>query len=128
MTTDWRYISEIVRTDIDAGYEDFGMRDRFSRAIGCRWFLQHCVVGYLTDAEVAVCRAKGEWLWARDATALTDYFELRAQPTRNGERYGASTPSHECATEVEARAVLAEHLVKARKYNAKVNARTSVPA
>ena len=127
MTNDWRYISEIVRTDIDAGYEDFDMRDRFSRAIGCRWFLQHCVAGYLTDAEVAARRAKGEWLWMRDATALTDYFELNAQPTRNGQRYGAA-PSREFATEAEARAALAKHLVKARKYNAKVNARTPVPA
>ncbi len=128
MTTNLRYIRDIVRTDITHGHEDLGMRDRFGRAIGCCWRLRHCVAVYLTDAEVDAVRAKGDVLWLREATALTDYVELDTQAARNGERYGASMPRREFATEAEARAVLAEHLVKARKYNAKVNARTPVPA
>ena len=127
MTTDLRCISEIVRTDIDAGFTDFGMRDRLGRAIGCHWFLQHCVVVYLTDAEAAARRAQGDCLWVGDAAAWADYVELNTQPTRNSQRYGPST-RRKSATEAEARAALAKHLVKARKYNAKVNARAPVPA
>lgn len=128
MTTDLRYISDIVRTDIDADFTDFRMRDRLGRAIGCRWYLRHCTVSWLTDEQSAAKRARGDVLWLRPADALTDYVELDTQATRNGERYGASTPRREFATEAEARAALFKHLVKAHKYNAKVNARAPVPA
>ena len=126
MTTDLRYIRDIVRTDIDADFTDFGMRDHLGRAIGCRWFLQHCAVVYLTDAEAAARRAQGDCLWVGDA-AGADYVELNTQPTRNSQRYGPSM-RRKFATEAEARAALFKHLVKAYKYNAKVNARAPVPA
>jgi hypothetical protein len=98
--------------EIDAGREDFGVRDQKGRAIGYAWGIQRYEAKpYVRDPNPdAWCSSYWSLEFQSDVV-----FRAWSTVTRDGRGYGASMPYIHCATLEEVKAALGKRIAGARK-------------